>query len=319
MQRWARPLLLAALLAPTAALADHSFILPSNTNVSGTNTMVTFDAAGSEHVFFFDHRPIQLAAIRIWKPDGTPGESVNGVQGRFRSVFDVKLDQPGTWKVAAEQKMITGSFKLNGEERRVGGRGGAPRAGQPGPGGPGQPGEARPASGQRGSEGGEPRGPGGARGPGEGGARRMPPVAFEDIPAEATDVHLTEIANRVETFVTLGAPTTTIFKPTGKGMELEPVTHPNAIAAGETARFRFLIDGKPAAGLKVTVVPGGDRYREDVGTIELATGADGVVAVTWPHAGMYWLGAEATDDNPSEKRAEARRMSYAATFEVMTP
>ncbi|WP_258079450.1 DUF4198 domain-containing protein, partial [Xanthomonas arboricola] len=38
--------------------------------------------------------------------------------------------------------------------------------------------------------------------------------------------------NRVETFVTRGAPTTTVFKPAGKGIELVPVTHPNDLVAG---------------------------------------------------------------------------------------
>ncbi len=144
-------------------------------------------------------------------------------------------------------------------------------------------------------------------------------MALQDIPADATDIHLTETIRTTATFVTTGAPTTTVFKPTGTGLEFDPITHPNAIAAGETARFRFLIDGKPAPGLKVTVVPGGDRYRETVNAMALTTGADGVVAVTWPAAGLYWLGVEAEDKHPAEKRAETRRMSYAVTLEVMTP
>jgi uncharacterized GH25 family protein len=144
-------------------------------------------------------------------------------------------------------------------------------------------------------------------------------VAFEDIPVEATDIHLTETINTTATFVTLGAPTTTVLEPAGKGLEFVPITHPNSLAAGETARFRFLIDGKPAAGLAVTVIPGGDRYREETGELDFTTDKDGVVAITWPKAGMYWVGAEAEDRNPSEKRAEARKMNYAATLEVMTP
>jgi uncharacterized GH25 family protein len=127
------------------------------------------------------------------------------------------------------------------------------------------------------------------------------------------------MVGRVETFVTAGEPTLTVFKPVGKGLELAPITHPNSAVAGETTRFRFLIDGKPAAGLTVTVIQGGDRYRDDEGAIELTTGPDGVVPIRWPSAGRYWLGAEAQDDKPDEKRAEIRKMSYAATIEVATP
>jgi hypothetical protein len=309
--------LLALLVAP-AARADHGFILPSSTALAGDGNVVTFDAAGSDHVFFFDHRPLQLGTIAVLRPDGSAGTPYNTLQGRFRSVFDLKLDQQGTWKVASVQTMIGGTFKLNGEERRVGSRGGLPRP-QGGTGGPGGAGGASPD--QRGG-GDRPGGMADGRGlgaPGGDGPRRPPPVAFEDMPAEATDVHLIEDVRRIETFVTAGAPTTTVFTPTGKGLELDPITHPNAAAAGETARFRFLIDGKPASGLKVTVIPGGDRYRDEAGTIALTTGADGVVAIRWPAAGMYWLGVEAEDRHPAQPRAETRRMSYAATIEVMTP
>lgn len=308
--------LAATLLTTTAAQADSPFILPSSTSLSGGNNVVTFDAAGSDHVFSFDHRPIQLASIKVTQPDGTAGTPINTVQGRFRSVLDVKLEQDGTYRISSGQSMITGTFMLNGEQRRVGGRPGGPPPGMGGPGGPG--GQGGPGQGGQ-----PPRGEGGPGGPGgpggEGGPRRLPPVAFADIPAEATDLHLTEIWSKTETFVTQGAPTNTVFKPTGKGLEFDPITHPNAVAAGETARFRFLIDGKPAAGIKITVIPGGVRYREDEGAMKLTTGADGTVSIKWPTAGLYWLGAEAEDKNPAEKKAEARRMSYAVTLEVMTP
>jgi hypothetical protein len=285
---------------PSVARADHAFILPSSTSYSGDGNTATFDAAGSDHVFFFDHRPLQLGSITIWKPDGTQAAPSNALQGRLRSVFDLKLDQPGTWKVASLQTMITGSFKQNGEERRVGGRGGPPRAAGDRPGG------------DRGSQ------PAGGAG-GDAAPRRQPPVAFENIPTDATDVHLIEMVNRAETFVSAGAPTTTVLRPAGQGLELDPVTHPNALDAGEAARFRFLIDGKPAAGVKVTVLPSGDRYRNDAGEMDLVTGADGVIMVRWPVAGMYWVGAQAEDGHPAEKKAETRRMSYSATLEVMTP
>jgi hypothetical protein len=118
--------LAATLFVTTAAQADSPFILPSSTSLSGGNNVVTFDAAGSDHVFSFDHRPIQLASIKVTQPDGTAGTPTNTVQGRFRSVLDVKLEQDGTYKIASGQSMITGTFMLNGEQRRVGGRPGGP-------------------------------------------------------------------------------------------------------------------------------------------------------------------------------------------------
>src|SRR5262249_22471371 len=46
-----------------------------------------------------------------------------------------------------------------------------------------------------------------------------------NIPQGATNVRVTENANRVETFVTRGAPTA--IQPVNTGLELAPITHPN--------------------------------------------------------------------------------------------
>ena len=109
------------------------------------------------------------------------------------------------------------------------------------------------------------------------------------IPAGATNVQTAEASNRVETYVTVGAPTETVFKTTGVGIELVPVTHPNDLVVGEKATFKFLLDGKPAANLNVAVVPGGKRYNDALTETTLKTDGEGKVEITWPTAGMYWL------------------------------
>jgi uncharacterized GH25 family protein len=155
------------------------------------------------------------------------------------------------------------------------------------------------------------------------------------IPAGATDVKTAEASNRNEIFVTVGEPTTTVFKATGNGIELVPVTHPNDLVSGEAATFQFLLDGKPAADLPVTVIPGGIRYRDQLNQIDLKTGADGKVSVKWPEPGMYWLnvttggsrgegGAEGGaaaqgGPRPAPSGPPPRRASYVTTFEVMAP
>ncbi|MES2495139.1 MAG: DUF4198 domain-containing protein [Pseudomonadota bacterium] len=269
----------AAILAiPAAASAHRQWLLPNATVFSGTSSWVTVDAAASNDLFFAEHQPMRLDGVKAWAPDGSESKIENGSTGRYRSTFDVKLDKPGTWKIGTQTNAVMGSFKVNGEERRLGGR----------PGGPG--GQARPTV-----------------------------ASVADIPADATDVKLTEVINRNEIYVTADAPSTTVFKPTGKGIELEPVTHPDELVAGEPASFRFLVDGKPATGLKVTVLPGGKRYRNDDGAKEYTTGADGIAKIDWPTAGMYWINASLTDNKASEPRAAQRRMSYISTVEVLLP
>ena len=274
----ARLMAAAALLSIPAALSAHRmWLLPSATVFSGTDGWVTVDAAVSNDLFFFDHQPLRLDGMKVWQPDGSEGTLQNGATGRYRSVFDVQLDKPGTWKIGTQMSAVMGSFKVDGVEKRIGGRRGPPQPNAPAP------------------------------------------LTVADIPANATDVKVTEVSGRNEIFVTAGAPTTTVFKTTGKGLEFAPITHPDELVAGETAKFRFLVDGKPAAGLKVTVIPGGKRYRNDEGARELTTGADGVLSVSWPTAGMYWLNATLTDAKATSPRATERRMSYVTTLEVLTP
>ena len=79
--------------------------------------------------------------------------------------------------------------------------------------------------------------------------RGKPEQIATEIPAAATEVKLSEVQGRIEIFVTSGKPSDSNLKPTGIGLELLPVTHPNNLVAGEKATFRMVLDGKPAAGL----------------------------------------------------------------------
>ena len=153
-------------------------------------------------------------------------------------------------------------------------------------------------------------------------ARGTAQALVKEIPADAQDLKVSRNQSRMETFVTSGKPSDKVLAPTNQGLELIPITHPNDLYAGSPASFRFLIDGKPAAGLDVTVIPGGIRYRDQVGDIKAITDADGKFSVRWPAAGMYWLtasqgaapgagGASGTLDKP------VRRAGYSATLEVL--
>ena len=264
---------LAALIAVPAS-AHRQWMMPSSTVLSGDDVWVTVDAAVSNDLFYFEHQPMRLDAMKAWAPDGTEAAIENKATGRYRSTFDVHLTQKGTWRIASVADMLMGSYDLAGKTERL------------------------------------PRGTTAAN-------------LSERIPAGATNVQTAEANNRNEIFVTVGEPTTTLFKPTGKGIELAPVTHPNDLIAGEAATFQFLLDGKPGANLPVTVIPGGIRYRNDLGEMTLKTDTEGKVEVTWPEAGMYWLNVT----TPQVEREEgegapppiARRASYVTTLEVLAP
>lgn len=138
-----------------------------------------------------------------------------------------------------------------------------------------------------------------------------------EVPRDAKDLKVSQSVGRVETFVTNGSPNDTALKPTGEGIELVPVTHPNDLFAGEEAKFKLQIDGKPAAGLELEIVRGGTRYRNAQDEIKVRTDTDGGFSVTWPEAGMYWLETTISDDKTSLPQARQRRLSYVATLEVL--
>ncbi len=137
------------------------------------------------------------------------------------------------------------------------------------------------------------------------------------IPANASEPKVTHGISRVETFVTNGNPDTKALATSGSGMELQPITHPNDLFAGEEARFRLLVDGKPQAGIAVEIVRGGTRYRNAQDETTSTTDAKGEFAVTWPEPGMYWIEATLQDAHSAVREASERRLTYVATLEVL--
>lgn len=145
-------------------------------------------------------------------------------------------------------------------------------------------------------------------------ARGTPESIAAQIPADAQEVEITQSAGRIEAFVSVGKPST--LKTIGSGLELVAAA-PNDLVKGEKTSFAMLLDGKPAKDLEVKLIAGDTRYRDKVDAISLRTDADGRFSVTWPAPGMFRLEAGSKDDKTTLPHATERRLSYAATLEVM--
>ncbi|SDD88258.1 DUF4198 domain-containing protein [Aquimonas voraii] len=250
---------------PLSAQAHKAWLLPSDTVLSSEKAWITVDAAVSNDLFYFNHVPLRPDALSVTAPDGSAVSPQNTHTGQLRSVFDLELSTPGTYRIALASKGLFASWEEGGEPRRWRGR-------------------AEDFASQ--------------------------------VPTAADKLQVTQAQNRVETFVTLGRPSRESIAPAAQGLSLEFVGHPNDLMVGDTAEFRLLLDGAPAADVAVEVVNGGTRYRDDQQAMTLRTDDNGAFAVTWPSAGMYWLQASASDAKAAAP-ATQRRASYVVTLEVL--
>jgi uncharacterized GH25 family protein len=274
---------LATAILPAAAQAHRQWILPSATVLSGSGQWVTFDAAVSNDVFYLEHNPLRLGNLGIAQQPMPGMPMMPGATLRVSAPdgSEVKAENAATGRfrtVFDVHLTQNGTYKVAALN------------------------EALFASYKEGGQ-----------------TKRWRGTAenlAKEVPANAEGLQITQAQGRVEVFVTSGKPTDGVLKPTGTGLELVPVTHPNNLVVGEKATFKLMLDGKPASDLDIAIVPGGIRYRDKLDEIAIKTGVDGSFSVTWPGPGMYWLGASVQDDKTTVKGAK-RRAGYVATLEVL--
>lgn len=108
---------LVTLMVGTAS-AHRAWFVPSSTVVSGDNAWVTIDGAISNNLFFPDHRPMQIAQISVTAPDGKAVQIANATVGQYRTTFDIKLEQKGTYRIAQANTGLNASYKEGAETKR---------------------------------------------------------------------------------------------------------------------------------------------------------------------------------------------------------
>ncbi|WP_028240249.1 DUF4198 domain-containing protein [Stutzerimonas azotifigens] len=286
--KWAAVAL--AVCLPLSAEAHRAWMLPSATVLSGEDPWITVDAAVSNDLFYFEHFPLRLQGIG--DTEAVPAGSPPGARPRPAARLSVLA--PDGSEVQPQNGSL-GRYRSTFDLHLT------------------QKGTYKLAVANAGlfasyKENGQTR-------------RWMGSAAdfAKQVPADAEELKVSQTNTRMEVFVTSGSPSETVLEPTGQGLELRPETHPNDLFAGEAAEFVFLLDGKPAAGVEVSVIPGGIRYRDQLGEMNLTTDAAGKVSITWPNPGMYWLEAETRTTAGVTAPASERRASYSATLEVLAP
>lgn len=150
----------------------------------------------------------------------------------------------------------------------------------------------------------------------ERGAKGNPSELKNVVPSDAKNIEVTQSSRRTEAFVTLGKPNAIVLTPSNQGLEMLPITHPADFALGEKAKLKFLMDGIPAVGAKVTLVRDGARYRNAPEEQNFETDKNGIIEIQWAAAGAYWLGAT-YKDSQAKLPATQRSASYSLCFEVL--
>jgi hypothetical protein len=142
----------------------------------------------------------------------------------------------------------------------------------------------------------------------------------KEVPADASDVKVSRQESRLETFVSTGTPDMKVFAPSGKGLEMVPLSNPTELHAGDKVTWRFLVDGKPAANLGVSLFQGGVKFRGTLGEIRHSTNDKGELTLSLPAAGQYMV----STSWPEVKRVEGqppqmvpRRVTYSAVVEIL--
>ena len=271
--------LIGGLALAGGALAHTPYLKP--TTFAPDRPFVTVEAALAETAFFVPDFPIRGQGD-YWATgeNGQPVKVTAVTTLKEFAAVEVDLPADGTYRISTGERTGRSSkwAKIDGTWKVI-----------------------RPANAPAPRGGGE--GPGGGRS-----------VAEADVPAGAETMTSTSFM-RADTYVTKGAPSKGALKPTGKGLEVEAVTHPNEAFAGEAFKFRMLFDGKPLAH-DFAIARGGDAYVEKRFSYSGKTDATGTASVTFKDPGAYVLEVHYPARAEGNPNPIERSAIYTLTFEV---
>lgn len=103
---------------PLSAHAHRGWMAPNVAEVEGKEPWVTIHGAISEDLFVADHRALALDKLIVLGPDGKTLKPENLRAGQQLASADLKLVQPGTYKISLLSESAMASYKLKGETKR---------------------------------------------------------------------------------------------------------------------------------------------------------------------------------------------------------
>ena len=131
--------------------------------------------------------------------------------------------------------------------------------------------------------------------------------------AEQVEVQSMTLA---DAYVTRGQASDAALKPTGKALEIQPITHPNGIVAGSDASFALLFDGKPLAGADITLFRSAGLYDGRKVAAQVKSGTDGRFSLKPEDAGTYLILVRHRTAAPAGSETPYRSYTYSLTFDA---
>lgn len=120
-----------------------------------------------------------------------------------------------------------------------------------------------------------------------------------------------------ETYITVGKPSAAALKPSGKGLEIVPATHPSDLFAGEKFDFTVQYEGKPLAGQKVEIFRSAMDLASQHSVDALTTDGQGRISYALPKSGIYLALVRLRADAPAGAAAPQYGNNYTLTFRVL--
>jgi uncharacterized GH25 family protein len=136
------------------------------------------------------------------------------------------------------------------------------------------------------------------------------------IPAGAATVTVQSMT-LAEAYVSRGVPNDVALKPLGQALEIQPISHPNTLAANSDAHFVLLFDGKPLAGTDITLFRSAGVYDGKKVAATVKSDAKGGFTLTPPDAGTYLILVRYRALAPAGSDTAWRSYTYTLAFDVV--
>lgn len=119
---------------------------------------------------------------------------------------------------------------------------------------------------------------------------------------------------RSDVYVSKGPASDKALTPAGVGLEIVPLAHPNRLDAGAALPVRLLLDGKPVAGVTISLQGPKLPDEEDGKAVTVTTDNDGKASVALPQEGTFLLLARhrvEAADGPVAVKSHSATLTFA--------